>query len=226
MGRGRPKKIEATWPHKEKSDRKSITEMGFAPPNSVGIRPHIGNDKTRTLYDPAMMPPQAFLLCAQHGATLEEMGLVWGVAHSTVSNWIEKHPEFAEAIRHGRDAFNVGQIEKSLVKRALGYEYVETTVKEIQYKVKGKEGATIVPATETTKITKHVPPSDVAIIFYLKNRNPERWKDRQEVLSVYGNIGDLKTKLSNCSVSDLKTLRDAVKSSTSEEEPDPTRRLN
>jgi hypothetical protein len=29
-------------------------------------------------------------------------------------------------------------------------------------------------------VVKHVPPSDTAMIFYLKNRDPERWSDRRE----------------------------------------------
>ena len=55
-------------------------------------------------------------------------------------------------------------VENALLKAALGYEYDE--VKET------------VNGTETT--TKYAQPNTTALIFWLKNRKPKEWRDKQE----------------------------------------------
>lgn len=211
----RPKSILRRWITKEPTTRKSLTEMGFAEPNKAGIRPTLNERGRPSLYQPDTMPYQAYIMCAQHGATFAELAAIWGITASTVSDWVNEYPDFAKAIRAGRDAFNVGQIEQSLVKRALGFEYEEVSTKSIQYKIKslqdGKEISKLVPAVEVTRTKKLVAPDVAAIIFYLKNRDPERWKDKMAELSISGDIGDVKATLTGCSVEELRGLRDAVR---------------
>ncbi len=59
------------------------------------------------------------------------------------------------------------KVENALLRRAVGYEYTETRVEESD---KG---------SKVTEITKHMPPDTKAAIFWLKNRQPGRWSDRQ-----------------------------------------------
>lgn len=56
---------------------------------------------------------------------------------------------------------------KSLLQRALGYSYEETSKKY--------EGGVM---TERKVTKKHVPPDTTAQIFWLKNRKPEQWRDK------------------------------------------------
>ncbi len=56
-------------------------------------------------------------------------------------------------------------VERALLKRALGYDYVETRTEETDKGFK------------KTETTKHVPPDTKAAVFWLKNRRPDRWSD-------------------------------------------------
>ncbi len=66
-------------------------------------------------------------------------------------------------------------MEASLLKRTQGYSFDEVT-KELRKNKEGKEELVVVKV-----VTKHVNPSDLAIIFHLKNRNPDRWSDKKEI---------------------------------------------
>jgi hypothetical protein len=59
-------------------------------------------------------------------------------------------------------------VEITLLKKALGYTYKET----VSTNVKGK--------LKNVRLTKRVLPDMTAIIFWLTNREPERWKHKRE----------------------------------------------
>lgn len=61
------------------------------------------------------------------------------------------------------------QVEKSLLQRALGYSYEETSEKY--------EGGVM---TERKVTKKHVASDTTAQIFWLKNRKPEQWRDKPQ----------------------------------------------
>ena len=86
---------------------------------------------------------------------------------------MDKFPEFAKAINKGREVVDI-HVENALLKKALGYDYTEE-VKERKH-INGK------PQMVVTKVvTKHVPPDTTAQIFWLKNRRPDRWKEKQSL---------------------------------------------
>ena len=81
-------------------------------------------------------------------------------------------PEFKELLKTGKeDADNL--VENALFKRAVGYEYEETT-QEIRI---GKDGEAQPAVIKKTK--KFIPPDTTAQIFWMKNRRPEQWRDKQ-----------------------------------------------
>lgn len=61
------------------------------------------------------------------------------------------------------------QVENALLKRALGYEYMEERVE-----ISEKDGRKVIQTTKT------VPPDTTAQIFWLKNRRPDKWRDKPE----------------------------------------------
>lgn len=124
-----------------------------------------------TDYDDAY-PEQAGKLC-QLGATDPDLADFFGVAISTVRLWMGTHAEFSAAIKDGKEAANA-RVERSLYQRAMGYTY--DAVKIFQY-----EGVTIEHAYR-----EHCPPDSAAMIFWLKNRKPEVWRDRREVTGADG----------------------------------------
>jgi len=83
-------------------------------------------------------------------------------------------PAFTALLKKGKD-YADNLVENSLFKRAMGYEFEETT-QEVRM---GKEGE----ATPSIirKVKKHVIPDTLAQIFWLKNRRPESWRDKQVV---------------------------------------------
>ena len=69
---------------------------------------------------------QAFELCLA-GATNRDLAETFEVGHSTIDNWLHKHPEFAQAVRRGRGLAD-GKVAHGLYARAIGYSYETTRV--------------------------------------------------------------------------------------------------
>ncbi len=99
-------------------------------------------------------------------------------------------------LKVARDTYNTGRVERSLIDRACGYEYHETKVTQITLTKGTGRGKTPIkiPANKTTVTSKRVQPSDVAIIFYLCNRHPDRWTNVQKIVSENKNINENKNE--------------------------------
>ncbi|WP_295284102.1 hypothetical protein [Veillonella sp.] len=82
------------------------------------------------------------------------------------------------------------QVENALLKRALGYEYVEYSEECSEDGIKKK------------KTVKHVIPDTTAQIFWLKNRRPDLWRDKRD-LEMSGNINN---PFEGVSTADIKKL--------------------
>jgi hypothetical protein len=104
-------------------------------------------------------------LCA-HGFTDKELADHFGVHVSTLYRWQHAHPDFRESLKSGRD-FADERVERSLYHRAVGYSFKAEKVFQFQGEI--VRAATI----------EHVPPDTTAGIFWLKNRRPEQWRDKQ-----------------------------------------------
>lgn len=102
---------------------------------------------------------------ARDGLVDEQIAQNIGIAASTLYEWKKQYPEISEALKRGKEVVD-RQVENALLKRALGYTYDEITM---EY---GKE---------TRRVTKEVVPDTTAQIFWLKNRKPEQWRDKQQI---------------------------------------------
>jgi hypothetical protein len=112
---------------------------------------------------------------ARLGATDANLADAFQVRISTIRLWMNIHPEFSEAIRVGKDAANK-RVERSLYERANGYNYDAVKI----FMPAGSKQPVIVHYTE------HCPPDVGAAFIWLKNRDPERWRDVQNVEHVLG----------------------------------------
>lgn len=108
---------------------------------------------------------------ARQGLTDKEIAKKLGISKSAFYSYQSLFPEFRDAIIRGKAPIDF-EAENALLKRALGYQYEEAHT-EIR-KVGEKEYKLV------RKVTKHVPPDVTALIFWLKNRMKDRWKDKQE----------------------------------------------
>ena len=129
---------------------------------------------------------------ARDGLTDKQIAENIGVAYSTFRDWIKRFPALSAPLKRGKEVID-RQVENALLKRALGYEYVETT-KEL----------TDLGLTVTKQVTKQVAPDTTAQIFWLKNRKPKEWRDKKET-EVTGNL-NVNNPFSDLSVDELRKL--------------------
>ncbi|GAG27156.1 unnamed protein product, partial [marine sediment metagenome] len=94
----------------------------------------------------------------------------------TYYQYQKKHPEFSESIKRGKRPVDV-EVENALLKRAKGYEYEEV---HAEFRPKNKDDKKAKP-TVVKRIKKQVAPDVTAQIFWLKNRRPDLWRDKQDV---------------------------------------------
>jgi DNA-binding XRE family transcriptional regulator len=110
---------------------------------------------------------QAFKLCLL-GATDKELADFFSVSEQTINAWKQKQPSFLESIKAGKEKADAVVAEK-LYKKATGYK--QTVNKVFQY-----QGDPVIVET-----TEEVAPDTTAQMFWLKNRQPKKWRDRHEV---------------------------------------------
>jgi len=106
------------------------------------------------------------------GLTEEQIAKNFGISYNTFKR-AKKDPEYGElitaALIQTKDVVDM-EVENMLLKRARGYEYDEVT-EEYEMGILVKR-----------KVThKMVVPDTSAQIFWLKNRQPDKWRDRREV---------------------------------------------
>ena len=105
---------------------------------------------------------------ARDGLTDEQIAHNIGISRKTLSDWKNKYGDISDTLKKGKEVVDI-QVENALLKRALGYEFVEVT-KELA------ETGLIV----TKKVTKQQAPDTTAAIFWLKNRKPNEWRDKSQ----------------------------------------------
>lgn len=109
---------------------------------------------------------EAAELCAE-GATDQELADYFGVSVRTLYRWKNTQPEFRQSLKAAKDASDE-RIERSLYERAAGYERDEVDIRVVNGEI------------VQTPIRKFYPPDTTAAIFWLKNRQPENWRDKIE----------------------------------------------
>lgn len=125
------------------------------------------------------LEPESLILLegwARDGLTDEQIAKKMGVNTATLYDWKKKYPEISESLKKGKEVIDT-IVENALLKRALGYRYDEVTIEN---------------GIETKRVTKEVQPDTTAQIFWLKNRRPDKWRDKQNVEV----SGSLKTETS------------------------------
>lgn len=140
---------------------------------------------------------------ARNGLTDEQIAANMGITRSTLNEWKKKYSDISDTLKRGKDIVDI-QVENALLKRALGYTYIETTQERVD-DYDPHTGLKTGSHMEVTKtVTKEVQPDTTAQIFWLKNRKPDTWRDKRDV----GIEGTLNTNnpFTDLSTEDLKKL--------------------
>ena len=114
---------------------------------------------------------QAYKLCLL-GATDQELADFFDVCEATINNWKLEYPKFLESIKRGKTLADAN-VSDRLYQRALGFEHNDEEIKVLS----SKDGSYI----ERVKTRKIYPPDPTSMIFWLKNRQSAKWRDKQEV---------------------------------------------
>jgi hypothetical protein len=118
------------------------------------------------------------------GATDAELATVFDVCETTINAWKREHVEFREALKSGKMVADANVADR-LYKRAMGYTH--DAVKIFANPSTGAEQ--IVPYTE------HYAPDTTAAIFWLKNRQRDKWRDKQDLEHTGANGGPIEQKV-------------------------------
>ena len=109
---------------------------------------------------------------ARDGLTDEQIAHNMGIRRETLYDWKKKYPNITNVLKRGKEVVD-RQVENALYRTAIGFEYEEETVTN--------DGMIV-----TTK--KYSKPNTTAQIFWLKNRKPHEWRDKQEIENTNRNI--------------------------------------
>lgn len=122
-------------------------------------------------YDPKFIPIAKAL--AAKGFIDIEICEVLGVSKATFINWKNRHPEFDQAVDEGKASIDT-RVQNAMLQRALGYDYKSEKIVVLN---RGHNDGSYY---ERVPITVHMPPDPGTCFNWLKNRDPEKWKDRVE----------------------------------------------
>lgn len=123
---------------------------------------------------------QAYKLCLL-GATDKEIADFFEVSESTINEWKLEFESFSESIREGKELSDMKVVSSlldschdRLIKTQQAFK-----VKNVYYDESGKRIES--EKVEIVDIMQGVPANDRSIQFWLKNRHPDKWRDKQEI---------------------------------------------
>lgn len=111
---------------------------------------------------------------ARNGLTDEQIAHNMGINRRTLTDWKNKHSPISLTLKKGKEIVDF-EVQNSLEKRAKGYDY-----EEITFEYRFNEETREYEKTPVKAIRKHMPPDVLALIFWLKNRMPDKWREKQK----------------------------------------------
>lgn len=120
---------------------------------------------------------------ARDGLIDKQIAHNMGVSYTSLREWKNQFPAIAEALRKGKEVVD-REVENALFKSAIGY--TQTIRKPVKVKIVDYDPETgrKIRETETWKAVEeeiHVPPQVTAQIFWLKNRKPDQWREKNDL---------------------------------------------
>jgi hypothetical protein len=102
---------------------------------------------------------------ARNGITDKDISEKLGVSHDSFIEYKKQYPELVESLKKGKEVIDT-MVENALLKAALGYDFEEEALDKMG---------------DIHSLKKFAHPNTTALIFWLKNRNPKDWRDKQDI---------------------------------------------
>ncbi len=127
-------------------------------------------------YDKTKHPALVRGFCLQdRDATDAKLAFMLGISRRTLQYWKTRHPEFKQAVHDGKHVCD-SVVASRLYDRATGCEITEQKAVTVAI----GEGQS---ELQIVDLKKEIPPDTAAAKHWLALRDPERWKDRQEMVT-------------------------------------------
>ncbi|MBR3238691.1 MAG: helix-turn-helix domain-containing protein [Oscillospiraceae bacterium] len=120
---------------------------------------------------------------ARDGLIDKQIAHNMGVSPTTIREWKKRFPEIAEALRKGKEVVD-REVENALLKSALGFmQKIRKPVKIKEVEYDPKNGRKIRESEKWVQVEEEifVPPQVTAQIFWLKNRKPDEWREKNDL---------------------------------------------
>lgn len=117
---------------------------------------------------------------ARDGLTEAQIAHNMGISVSSLADWKNKYPQLLDALKKGKAPVDI-EVENALLKSARGH--TQIIRKPIKVKTERQvvgEGRYVEEHIEYAEEEVYTPPQVIAQIFWLKNRRPDKWKDKVE----------------------------------------------
>jgi len=151
----------------DRAEGKELPELKILPAD-ISEFEKIDRDEIRigrpTSFKPEFVE-KARTLC-QAGLTDLELADFFGVSAATITNWKHQDSAFLGTLKNAKDISDE-RVERSLYHRAVGYSFDAEEIFQYQGEI------------VRAKVRKHMPPDTTAMIFWLKNRRKDTWRDVQ-----------------------------------------------
>jgi len=151
---------------KKKATRKTAA-LKEAEKLGNGLPPAVNLKHGHSKFDEKLIPIIKNL--AYRGNTYAEIAELLDITEMTLGRWRKGSDTLRLALEEAKGN-PIGKVEQALFKRAVGYSAKET-----------KTHLTKDGLIKTKTVVKNYPPSETAIKYYLGNKAPEDWKERQEI---------------------------------------------
>jgi transcriptional regulator with XRE-family HTH domain len=172
---------------------------------------------------------------AHDGLTDDQIAHNMGISRSTLNEWKKKFSDISDTLKKGKEVVDY-QVENALLKRALGYTFTEKKYEPVKmseeeyyakktqavnhFKLEHPEatmedirvvelGVSKYKSVVMEERVKEIAPDTTAQIFWLKNRKPAKWRDKQEI--EHSGSMHHQVDLSGLSIDDLRRLADENK---------------
>lgn len=120
---------------------------------------------------------------ARDGLIDKQIAHNMGVSYTSLKDWKNQFPAIAEALRKGKEVVD-REVENALFKSAIGYTQTirkPVKVRDVEYDPETGRKVREIERWVAVEEEIHVPPQVTAQIFWLKNRKPDQWREKNDL---------------------------------------------